>query len=232
VAAVAAVALALFTDAPQEPWAFALFVFAAFAIAGLAQEFWNGASARRKLAGGSLPAALVGVVSRNRRRYGGYVVHAAIVLLAIGIAGSSAYSSSTIRKLTPGQSVSLAGYTLTLQNVVRRQVPNATETRAILDVKGRWSGTISSGDNQYVNPPEPSREVGLKTNWLRAEDLYVIADSINPATKTVYVKVLVKPLVNLIWVAGFVFVLGSLIALWPDAREQRRLVTRLAPAQA
>jgi cytochrome c biogenesis factor len=111
-------------------------------------------------------------------------------------------------------------------------VPNATETRAILDVKGRWNGTISSGDNQYVNPPEPSREVGLKTNWLRAEDLYVIADSVNLKTKTVYVKVLVKPLVNLIWVAGFVFVLGSLIALWPDAREQRRLVTRLAPARA
>ena len=90
--------------------------------------------------------------------------------------------------------------------------------------------TISSGDNQYINPPEPSREVGLKTNWLRAEDLYVIADSVNPKTKVVYVKVLVKPLVNLIWVAGIVFVLGSLIALWPDAREQPRLVTRLAPA--
>ena len=56
----------------------------------------------------------------------------------------------------------------------------------------------------------------------------MIADSVNVKTKTVYVKVLVKPLVNLIWVAGFVFVLGSLIALWPDAREQRRLVTRCA----
>ena len=89
-----------------------------------------------------------------------------------------------------------------------------------------------TGDNQYVNPPEPSREVGLKTNWLRAEDLYVIADSVNPKTKVVYVKVLVKPLVNLIWIAGIVFVLGSLVALWPDAREQRRLVTRLAPARA
>ena len=109
---------------------------------------------------------------------------------------------------------------------------DAAETRAVLDVTGRWSGTISSGDNQYVNPPEPSREVGLKTNWWRAEDLYVIADSVNPKTNVVYVKVLVKPLVNLIWVAGFVFVLGSLVALWPDAREQRRLVTRLAPARA
>jgi cytochrome c biogenesis factor len=128
--------------------------------------------------------------------------------------------------------VSIAGYTLTLRDVQRRQVPNATETRAVLDVKGRWSGTVSSGDNRYVNPPEPSREVGLKTNWLRGEDLYVIADSVNPVTKVAFVKVLVKPLVNLIWVAGLVFLLGSAIALWPDAREQRRLVTRLAPARA
>src|SRR6476661_869569 len=199
------------------------YTFCAFVLATIALELVRGTRAT---------GSLVTLVSRNRRRYGGYVVHAAIMLLAIGIAGSSAYSSSTTRKLSPGQSVTLSGYTLTLQDVVRRQVPNATETRAILDVKGRWNGTISSGDNQYVNPPEPSREVGLKTNWLRAEDLYVIADSVNVKTKTVYVKVLVKPLVNLIWVAGFVFVLGSLIALWPDAREQRRLVTRLAPARA
>jgi cytochrome c-type biogenesis protein CcmF len=199
------------------------YTFSAFVLSTIVLELVRGTRAT---------GSLVTLVSRNRRRYGGYVVHAAIVLLAIGIAGSSAYGSSTIRKLTPGQSMTLSGYTLTLQDVVRRQVPNATETRAILDVKGRWNGTISSGDNQYVNPPEPSREVGLKTNWLRAEDLYVIADSVNVKTKTVYVKVLVKPLVNLIWVAGFVFVLGSLIALWPDAREQRRLVTRLAPARA
>jgi cytochrome c biogenesis factor len=60
----------------------------------------------------------------------------------------------------------------------------------------------------------------------------VIADSVNPKTKVVFVRVLVKPLVNLIWVAGIVFLLGSAIALWPDAREQRRLVTRLAPSRA
>jgi cytochrome c biogenesis factor len=111
-----------------------------------------------------------------------------------------------------------------------RETSNAKETRAILGVSGRWSGTISSGANQYRNPPEPSNEVGIKTNWLRGEDLYVIANDFKP--NAVYVKVLVKPLVNLIWIAGIVFLLGSAVAIWPDAREQRRLVTRLAPARA
>ena len=59
----------------------------------------------------------------------------------------------------------------------------------------------------------------------------MIAD-FEPHSKAVFFKVLVKPLINLIWLAGAVFVLGSLVALWPDDREQRRLVTRLAPARA
>jgi cytochrome c-type biogenesis protein CcmF len=113
VAAIAAVALALLTDAAQEPWAFALFVFAAFAIAGLAQEFWNGASARRRLAGGSMPAALVGVVSRNRRRYGGYIVHIGIAVLLIGIAASSSFQTNREVTLRPGESTAIDGREVT-----------------------------------------------------------------------------------------------------------------------
>src|SRR6478672_9915611 len=199
------------------------YTFSAFVLGTILLEVVRGT-----MATGSLFA----LVSRNRRRYGGYIVHAAVVLFAIGIAGSSAYGSSTERRLTPGESMKISGYTLTLRDVRVTQTPNATETRAFLDVRGRWNGTISSGDNQYRNPPEPSREVGIRTDWLRAEDLYVIADDVNPVTKVVYVKVLVKPLVNLLWIAGIVFLLGSAVALWPDAREQRRLVTRLAPARA
>jgi cytochrome c-type biogenesis protein CcmF len=176
--------------------------------------------------------AVVSLVRRNRRRYGGYIVHAAIVLLAIGIAGSSAYGSTTERRLVPGQSMAVRGYTLTYRGISHPFNQNAYETRAVFDVSGRFNGRVLSGDNQYRNPPEPSREVGIKTDWLRAQDLYVIADDINTKTNVVYVKVLVKPLVNLIWVAGLVFLLGSAVALWPDAREQRRLVTRLAPARA
>src|SRR5262245_14883298 len=199
------------------------YTFSAFVLATIVLELVRGTRAT---------GSLFTLIARNRRRYGGYVVHAAVVLLAIGIAGSSAYGSTTESRLTPGQSVSLAGYTLTLRGVERRSVPNAVETRAVLDVTGRWSGTLSSGDNQYLHPPEPSREIGLRTSWTRAEDLYVIADSANPKTQVVFVKVLVKPLVNLIWIAGIVFLLGSAIALWPDAREQRRLAARLAPLRA
>ena len=154
------------------------------------------------------------------------------MLLAIGIAGSSAYGSSTERRLVPGQSMAVRGYTLTYRGISHPFNQNAVETRAVFDVSGRYNGQVLSGDNQYRNPPEPSNEVGIKTNWLRGEDLYVIASGFNQRQHAVYVKVLVKPLVNLIWIAGIVFLLGSAVAIWPDAREQRRLVTRLAPARA
>ena len=104
VAALAAVGLALFTDADEQLWALALFVFAAFALTGLAQEFWSGAAARRQLAGGSMPAALVGVVTRNRRRYGGYIVHVGIVVLLIGVAASSSFQTNRDVELRPGES--------------------------------------------------------------------------------------------------------------------------------
>jgi cytochrome c-type biogenesis protein CcmF len=113
VAGVAAVALALFSDATQQLWAFALFVFAAFALTGLGQEFWRGAAARRSLAGGSMPAALVGVVSRNRRRYGGYIVHIGVAVLLIGVAASSSFQTNRDVTLKPGESTIVDGREIT-----------------------------------------------------------------------------------------------------------------------
>jgi cytochrome c-type biogenesis protein CcmF len=115
VAVGAGVALALFTDAAGSPWALALFVFAAFALTGLAQEFWRGAAARRSLSGGSMPAALVGVVSRNRRRYGGYIVHAGIAVLLIGIAASSSFQTNRDVRLRPGESAVVDGRTISYE---------------------------------------------------------------------------------------------------------------------
>ena len=198
------------------------YTFSAFVIAAIVVELVRGTRAT---------GSLFRLIGRNRRRYGGYIVHFAIVLLAIGVAGSSAYGRTSERALRVGQSMTVGGYTLTYRGIAHPPNRNATETRALLDVNGRWNGVIQSGENQYRNPPETSTEVGIHTDWLRAEDLYVITNDIRPGG-VVYFKVLVKPLVNLIWAAGVVFLFGAVVAMWPDAREQRRLVLRLAPARA
>jgi cytochrome c-type biogenesis protein CcmF len=113
VALVATVALVVFSDAAHKPWALALFVFAAFALTGLAQEFWTGAQARRSLSGEPMPAAMVGLVARNRRRYGGYIVHAGIAVLLIGIAASSSFQTNRDVALKPGESTVVDGRTIT-----------------------------------------------------------------------------------------------------------------------
>jgi cytochrome c-type biogenesis protein CcmF len=113
VAAVVTVGLALFTDAAHKPWALALFAFAAFALAGVAQEFWTGAAARRRLSGESGGAALVGLVGRNRRRYGGYIVHIGVAVLLIGIAASSSFQTNRDVDLKPGESTVVDGRAIT-----------------------------------------------------------------------------------------------------------------------
>jgi cytochrome c-type biogenesis protein CcmF len=207
------------------------YTFSAFVAASIVLEFTRGTQARHALASESWPRAFSSLIARNRRRYGGYVVHAAVVLVAVGIAGSAAYGTTVERKLSPGESMRVGAYTLAYRGLEQEQTANATERRAVLDLGGRASGTLRAGKNFYPVEQSTSNEVGIRTDWLRGEDLFVIADQIQP-DGSVFFKVLVKPLVNLIWLAGGVFILGSLIALWPDAREERRLALRYAETGA
>jgi len=209
------------------------YTFSAFVLAAIALEFIRGTRARKALASESWPGALFSLIGRNRRRYGGYIVHVAIVFLAIGIAGS-AYDSVVEGKLAPGQSLRVAGYSVLYQRLVERDTPHAAEVRAQLLVSrdGKVLGPLEAGKNSFkIAGPDPqvSSEVGIRTNYLTGEDLFVIPEQIN-ADGSVYFRIFVKPLVNLIWLAGFVFLFGSIIALWPDAREQRRLAVRYEEA--
>jgi cytochrome c-type biogenesis protein CcmF len=209
------------------------YTFSAFVLTTIVQEFARGARARRALTGESWPAALSSLIGRNRRRYGGYIVHAAIVLLAIGIAGSSAYDTVREGRVASGQTLEVGGYRLVYRGIDERQAANATEVRAQFDVMrgDRSLGRLEAGKNAYDVEQQVSNEVGIRTDYLTGEDLFVIAEQVN-GDGSVVVRAFVKPLVNLIWLAGIVFLIGSLVTLWPDAREERRLVTRYREAGA
>jgi len=196
------------------------YTFSIFVAASIVLEFVRG----RRAAG-----SLVRLVSRNRRRYGGYIVHAAIVLLAIGVAGSSAYQTVRERSLTRGQSMEVAGYTLTYAGLTSTQRQNAQETDATVDVTrgGSHVTTLHPGKAYFPIEQSLSNEVSIYHDPRSIGDVYTIADAISK-NGTLELKVLVKPLVNLVWIAGFVFVFGSLVAMWPDAVEQRRLAERYA----
>ncbi len=223
----------LLAGAGSSPAGLVGYTFAAVVLTTIALEFVRGTRARRSLGDESWLGAFTGLVGRNRRRYGGYIVHAAIVLLLIGAIGIGGFGTTQEARLAPGNSLHIGPYDLAYVQSVQRRAANATELRAKFDVSrnGKALGAMSAGKNRYPAEQQVSNEVAIRSDWLRAEDLFVIVDQFN-ADGSVFVKVLVNPLVNLIWLAGLVFVLGSLITMWPDAREQRRLARRFAYAPA
>jgi cytochrome c-type biogenesis protein CcmF len=219
----------LLAGAGSSPAGVVGYTFAAFVLTTIVLEFARGTRARKSLGSGGWWTAFASLVGRNRRRYGGYVVHAAIVILLVGAVGIGGFSTTREARLDPGESMAVGGYTLLYQGTEQRRGPNAQELRAQLAVdRGDDSlGTMQAGKNRYLAEEQTSNEVGIRTSWLRGEDLFVIADQFN-ADGSVYLKAIVNPLVNFIWLAGLVFVLGSVVAMWPDAREQRRLAQRFA----
>ena len=112
-AAVVVVVLALLTDAASEPLALLMFAFAAFSLFGLAREVARGAAAQRSLSGASWPVAAGRLISRNRRRYGGYTVHAGVVLAFVAVAASSSFQTSRDFRMLPGDEVQVDDYTVT-----------------------------------------------------------------------------------------------------------------------
>jgi cytochrome c-type biogenesis protein CcmF len=199
------------------------YTFSAFVAASIVLEFVRGRAAA---------GSVFRLMARNRRRYGGYIVHAAVVLLAIGIAGSSAYQTVRQRVLKPGQSITAAGYTLTYVSSRDVRGPNYTGFRVALAATGHGERfNLNPGINDYTIEGQAT-EASIYHDPRMLGDVFTTAQVANPKSGAIAVKVLVKPLINLIWVAGFVFVAGSLIAMWPDAVEQRRLAARYAAGAA
>jgi cytochrome c-type biogenesis protein CcmF len=203
------------------------YTFSSFVAASIVLEFVRGTTARKALGGVGWGGAFTSLVARNRRRYGGYIVHAAVVLLAIGVAGSSAYQTVREQRLHPGDSMTVAGNRLVFRGFETRVEGNHRAIRANVDVYrgGEYLGRYRPGKNQYFAEDQVSNEVSIRHDLLTGGDLFLIADQVN-ADGSIDLKGLQKPLVNLIWLAGLVFVGGALIALWPDAREERRLAER------
>jgi cytochrome c-type biogenesis protein CcmF len=198
-----------------------------FVTATVFMEFARGA-ARRAIAGGTWPRALRDLVNRNRRRYGGYVVHLSIVLLVVGVTASSAYSTVREAHLAPGASMRIDGYTLRNAGVFQRKGPNYTFDFVRLAVSrgGHAAGVLSPGQRQY-DTGQVGNEVDIRSSMTTGTDLYSILQGVDATgAGGVTVKVLVNPAVGLVWLAGVVFALGALITIWPDPREARQLARR------
>lgn len=218
IAALASVPL-LFVLGNRTVAGFVGFAALAFVFAGIVQEYVRGVGARMQATGEPMPAALVNLVRRNGRRYGGYVVHIGVLLIALGIIGNEFYQSEGQANLKVGESVTVANYTLTYTGLDAEQGPNYTEFLASMDLtrNGSVIGQILPRKTIYnKNQEQPMTEVGLRPGPV--EDVYVVLagfDNFGAANETASFKVYVNPLMSWMWLGGVVMILGVLLSSWP-----------------
>ncbi len=193
-----------------------------FALVGLAggtalAEIARGVAVRRRQGEGVL-RAVWHLFGRGRRRYGGYVVHAGVILMAIGVIGTRFYSVETDAVLGAGESVDVQGYTVVFEELRREALSDRVTTEAMVSVYrgGRQLTRLEPRLEAYGNF---GQTVAAPAVWSGArEDLYVVLAGWAEGDGTVTLKVLINPLVSFLWLGGLVFVTGGAVAGWPAAR--------------
>jgi cytochrome c-type biogenesis protein CcmF len=216
--------LVLLVAGMRDPYPIAAIGLGAFVFATVVQEFVRGVHARHRQYGENWWLAFGRLIARNRRRYGGYVVHVGIVILFIAFAGM-AFRTETEATLRPGESATLKSpygwtYTFTHLGVSQYDALNRQVTAATVDVArdGRRIGRLTSEKRQHVDSRgqptfQPSTEVGIRSD-LR-EDLYIVLAGVVNGTEQAVYRFTINPLVWWVWYGGLVLALGGLVVMWP-----------------
>jgi cytochrome c-type biogenesis protein CcmF len=180
-------------------------------------EFWRGARARQKAQNENFFTALSTLAGRNRRRYGGYIIHISMVLMAIGILGIEVFQTETQQSLAIGDSIELAGYTIHYDSLAQFQNTDGRwVTRAEVSIfkDGKFLQTLAPRYDVYPDG-QPMTIPGLRSTL--ADDLYVVlVNWEGVSTNLAPFKVYHNPLVNWLWIGSFIFILGMLVAAWPE----------------
>jgi cytochrome c-type biogenesis protein CcmF len=186
-------------------------------------EFWRSASARSRTHPEALPVALWNLVARDRRRYGGYVIHLGVVLMAIGIVGSQFFQQQTQGTIAQGQEIQLGPYAVRHDSISEWTTNDQRDvTRAVI--------AVFHGGNQVaeLHPRRDYYFVAQQTMTIPGVystvqgDLYLILVGWEPiASNGATFKIYWNPLVNFLWCGAVVFILGTLVAAWPDPERRR-----------
>ncbi len=225
---VSLVVLALVFISGVRHWAALLgFWLSAFVAAVTLYEFWRGAMARGRKSGEDFFVALWRLAGRNRRRYGGYVIHLGVVLMALGIIGIELFQTETQGTIAQGEEIALGQYTVRFDSLSVFDTPDGRNVaRAVVSVDkgGHPVGELYPRRDFYIESQQPMTIPGVRSTW--EDDFYVLLVDWQPvSTAGATFKIYHNPLVNWLWLGGFVFILGTLLAAWPDRDPETEAVT-------
>jgi cytochrome c-type biogenesis protein CcmF len=216
-------------------YALATFGLSSFVLTIIGVEFWKGTKARARIEGEGFFLALLHLVGRNRRRWGGYIVHVGVVVIFTAFAGR-AFEEKVTQSMVPGDQATITSplghtYTLDYQGLSSSVEGNFERWIALLSVKkdGKAIGVISTELRWYPSRQQRSTEVGIRSTFF--EDLYLILAEVpdlqgvvdnDPGSQRIITEIQVNPLVGWIWYGGMILAMGSLISLWPAAEVRKK----------
>jgi len=193
------------------------------------QEWVRGTHARHRATRESYPVAFLQLIASNRPRYGGYVVHLAIVMLAFGIIGSTFYNIERDVFLSIGESASVGDYTVEFAGTNAKTFSDRTERTATMEIyrDGEYLTTLEAWHGVYPSFNMLSTRAGIRSTPV--EDLYIIFSELQPDGQTAAFRLLLNPLIWWMWFAGPFVIFGTAIALWPARQRAAAFVPGPAP---
>ena len=203
----------------RDLYALTSLVLCTFVTAAIVSEYHAGTRARMRSTGEGYATALYRLSAKNRRRYGGYMTHLALVLLFVGFTGK-AFTSEVELVLDRGETVPVGEYELTYETMAFKEDANMSSTAAALTLSrdGQRLGTLLPERRYYKSFDQGTTEVSIFSD-LR-EDFYLILVG-SAEDGSAKFQVYINPLVNFVWLGSIVLILGSIWAMWPTARDRR-----------
>jgi cytochrome c-type biogenesis protein CcmF len=196
------------------------FTLVAFVFFITLYEYWRGISTRQKTKSENFATALFRLTARNRRRYGGYIIHIAMVVMAIGILGIEVFQTQTQQTLAVGQEMQIAGYSLRYDSLAQFPYPDGRQvTRAVLSISraGKILGELHPRYDLYPDG-QPMTIPAIRSTLV--DDLYVVlVNWENVSVEQTPFKVYHNPLVNWLWIGCGLLIFGFLVAAWPQKEE-------------
>jgi cytochrome c-type biogenesis protein CcmF len=211
------VALVAFIAGARHPLSVLAFWLVGYAGSVIVYEFGRATLARHRQTGENLLVALNRLVGKNRRRYGGTLIHLSIVLMALGIIGIEMFQTQTQGSIPQGQALKLGNYDVKYAGLKTTTSGMSEKTTATIDVyqNGRSVGTLHPSRSFYSDSGQTVTMPGMRSTV--EDDLYVVlVDWESISTQGATFKVYRNPLVNWLWLGAVLLVFGTLVAGWPS----------------
>lgn len=212
----------------RSPYALLSLILCALVFFTIVMEFFRGTLARRAMTQKGFVKSFFDLVTKNKRRYGGYIIHLGIVFTFVGFTGQ-AYNREKEATLKQGQSLQIKDYTLVYNGKSETADPHKDIVYATFALfkSGRKIGTLQPEKYFYRTQQQPTTEVAIRSSF--KEDIYLVLAEYGEDFVTI--KAYVNPLVSWVWVGGLVLIFGTVLIMWPDKRKASPVDRQLSMSQ-